>query len=231
MVHIKVVSLDNWLTISRSNPDYSVGRSLLIQRLLAPSVPLDEVERIVRQVKDGMDKKTVSEDGRWYGFTDRLNAIYQLLPANARIPSLDAVISVVEQGLIDLMRSDPPHLIEEDVADVLAEIKARGVKLALISNTGFIDGVHMKVAFETKRIWRYFDYPIFSNEVGVAKPNQLIFQHLVEKAGVLPREILHVGDDYEADVIGATVAGFQTLHFSHEGKGQISTLWDILKYL
>ena len=46
---------------------------------------------------------------------------------------------------------------------------------------------------------------------GAAKPDARIFAHLRRAAGALPLEILHVGDDPLADVVGATQAGMQAV--------------------
>jgi FMN hydrolase / 5-amino-6-(5-phospho-D-ribitylamino)uracil phosphatase len=54
---------------------------------------------------------------------------------------------------------------------------------------------------------RYFERSICARDAGALKPDARIFERLVDAAGVAPAEILHVGDDPEADVGGATSAG------------------------
>jgi FMN hydrolase / 5-amino-6-(5-phospho-D-ribitylamino)uracil phosphatase len=63
-----------------------------------------------------------------------------------------------------------------------------------------------------------FDGHITASAVGAAKPDARIFAHLSRAAGVEPIEILHIGDDPLADVIGATRAGMQAAWLNREGR-------------
>ena len=53
----------------------------------------------------------------------------------------------------------------------------------------------------------YFDFTLSPMEVGAAKPDRLIFEAACNRAGFDPGEIVHIGDDPEADVIGAAGYG------------------------
>jgi putative hydrolase of the HAD superfamily len=63
-----------------------------------------------------------------------------------------------------------------------------------------------------------FDHRIFSEEVGVAKPNPKIFRLAMERVPCAPDELLHVGDSIELDVMGAKNAGARTAWFNPYGK-------------
>jgi len=56
-----------------------------------------------------------------------------------------------------------------------------------------------------------FDDIVTSVAVGVAKPARPIFDAAIERAGVSPKETLHVGDHAESDVQGARDAGMRTV--------------------
>jgi putative hydrolase of the HAD superfamily len=56
-----------------------------------------------------------------------------------------------------------------------------------------------------------FDGHVTAAAAGAAKPDARIFAHLLREAGVTPIEVLHVGDDPLADVVGATQAGMQAV--------------------
>jgi FMN hydrolase / 5-amino-6-(5-phospho-D-ribitylamino)uracil phosphatase len=62
-----------------------------------------------------------------------------------------------------------------------------------------------------------FDGHVTASAVGAAKPDAKIFAHLRELAGVERSEIMHIGDDPLADVIGATRAGMQAVWLNREG--------------
>ena len=53
---------------------------------------------------------------------------------------------------------------------------------------------------------------------GAAKPDARIYAALLEMAGVEAAQVLHIGDDPLADVIGATRAGMQAVWLNRNGK-------------
>jgi FMN hydrolase / 5-amino-6-(5-phospho-D-ribitylamino)uracil phosphatase len=83
-----------------------------------------------------------------------------------------------------------------------------------------------------------FDGHITAISAGAAKPDARIFAALAEMARVDPEEVLHVGDDPLADVVGARQAGMQTAWLNRESRSwplalapparTISTLAEIL---
>ena len=82
----------------------------------------------------------------------------------------------------------------------------------------------------------FFQNVISSDEVGVKKPNPKIFNYALEKSNALPKESLMIGDDYEADIVGAKNAGFKTCFLSSKKKSNkiidlhVTTL-SLLKYV
>ena len=85
----------------------------------------------------------------------------------------------------------------------LAQLKARGLSLAIVSNS---DG-RIESAFKQAGIEHHFEFFIDSFNVGIEKPDPEIFRLATERAGVAPNEAAYVGDLYEVDVVGARCAG------------------------
>jgi FMN phosphatase YigB (HAD superfamily) len=56
-----------------------------------------------------------------------------------------------------------------------------------------------------------FEVVIISAEVRLRKPDRRIFEHMRERLGLAPHEILFVGDTPHDDVLGATGAGMRTV--------------------
>jgi putative hydrolase of the HAD superfamily len=50
----------------------------------------------------------------------------------------------------------------------------------------------------------------------VGKPDPRIFKAAALAAGVLPEEVLHIGDDAALDVLGALACGMQTVWVNRE---------------
>jgi 2-haloalkanoic acid dehalogenase type II len=63
-----------------------------------------------------------------------------------------------------------------------------------------------------------FDGHVTASAAGAAKPDARIFEHLLRTAGVSPGEVLHVGDDPLADVVGATQAGIQAVWLNRDAR-------------
>jgi putative hydrolase of the HAD superfamily len=54
---------------------------------------------------------------------------------------------------------------------------------------------------------RHFETLVISARVGYQKPHAGIFEHALEQMVVAPARAMHVGDNYQADVIGARKLG------------------------
>jgi putative hydrolase of the HAD superfamily len=58
---------------------------------------------------------------------------------------------------------------------------------------------------------------LVSGVVGVSKPNPEIFRLALAQAEAKPEETVHVGDVYEADVVGARNAGIKGILLDRTG--------------
>ena len=65
-----------------------------------------------------------------------------------------------------------------------------------------------------------------SDEVGVRKPNIKVFTVACERAGVLPKEVMFVGDSIENDIVGANRAGMTSVLIARKSDGRIGETED-----
>jgi putative hydrolase of the HAD superfamily len=93
--------------------------------------------------------------------------------------------------------------IYEDALPVLAELRGRGLKLGLVSNTG--RDLDAFVAHHGLDV----DAALGSGAFGRTKPHPTIFQAVLERLGVEPSAAAMVGDSIDDDVEGARAAGIQ----------------------
>jgi putative hydrolase of the HAD superfamily len=91
----------------------------------------------------------------------------------------------------------------DDALPVLAELRTRGHRLAVVSN---FDSRLCRVA-AALGLSRYVDALVFPSTAGAAKPAPAIFLAAIRALGVAAEDALHVGDDLGADVSGARAAG------------------------
>jgi len=100
-----------------------------------------------------------------------------------------------------------PLELYPDAVPTLERLKRDGYILGLISDAP-PDTVN---TIETLGLSRYLSVIVVSGVAGYSKPNPEIFRIALAEAGVGPSQAVHVGDIYEADVLGARNAGMRGL--------------------
>jgi HAD superfamily hydrolase (TIGR01549 family) len=88
--------------------------------------------------------------------------------------------------------------------DALRTLRERGLKLGIVTN-GFSETHREKIAL--LQLGEFFDAIFIADEVGMIKPDPLLFAHACTTLGSAPSRSAMVGDRYERDVRGALEAG------------------------
>lgn len=94
---------------------------------------------------------------------------------------------------------------------ILTYLKERYV-LHIITN-GFDEVQRLKL--NKSGINKYFTTITTSEEIGVKKPNPLIFSTAIKKAKTLAKSSIMIGDSFEADILGAENAGMKTILYNY----------------
>lgn len=97
-----------------------------------------------------------------------------------------------------------------DAASHLERVRARGFRLAVLSNWPLATTIDRYVEARGWRPW--LDAVVVSQREGAIKPHPEIFAAAARLLGAAPERILHVGDDWAADVVGATRAGWHAAY-------------------
>jgi putative hydrolase of the HAD superfamily len=120
-----------------------------------------------------------------------------------------AADSSIDRAWNELLLEVPPRTLAK-----LHQLKAKGYKLALLSNPIHIDevrrrlGPHGYAAFE-----RCFERVFYSFDMGLRKPDPAIYSAVDRELGITsPTEVLFV-DDNAANIASAADYGWRTLHF------------------
>lgn len=86
-----------------------------------------------------------------------------------------------------------------DALPVLRALWERGLKLGAIANTWpSMPRILMDFGFD-----EYLGFWLISEFVGFEKPHPAIFEKALEIGAAKPAQVIHVGDDYARDVLGA----------------------------
>ncbi len=117
----------------------------------------------------------------------------------------ERLYQVVTSTLLEI----PPDMNDE-VAETLP-ILAEKYRLAVICNTGVTSGVILRQLMRKDKIFDYFQFMVFSDEVSWAKPNPAIFKYTLDNLQVDSKQAAHIGDDETFDVAGAKAAGMTAI--------------------
>lgn len=95
--------------------------------------------------------------------------------------------------------------------ELAQELSSKGVKLGILSNS---EGRLAELVDELGKA-ALFPVIVDSGRVGIDKPDRRIFELAAERLGAQTSELVHVGDSWEADVLGAIRAGARAIWFGH----------------
>ncbi len=107
----------------------------------------------------------------------------------------------------------------DGASELLAGLKARGLRVGLISNTGRTPGSVLRDILDALDLAQHIDVMVFSNEHGECKPQPSIFEELRRGLGVAYEEMMFVGDNLYVDVHGAQRLGMRGVHFDPPVRG------------
>jgi HAD superfamily hydrolase (TIGR01509 family) len=105
---------------------------------------------------------------------------------------------------------DPARQIAANTPALLEALRARGLKLGLVSNA-FDPGWLLHRDLEQMGLAGQLDFAVFSSEVGKRKPHPEIFERALDALGVSAAETVFVGDRLYEDVRGAGELGMTTV--------------------
>ncbi len=102
----------------------------------------------------------------------------------------------------------------EGVVDALRELSQRGYRLGVVSDWGS----KLLPILRRLGLTRYLDWVVVSGTMGASKPSPAFYQLAVRRAGVAAHRMVHVGDNYYADVRGARIVGMDAILIDWRGR-------------
>lgn len=119
----------------------------------------------------------------------------------------------------------------QDTFPVLRELRARGFRTAIVSNTSWGSPAFLW-RDEIKRIGlaEYMDALVFDRDIGWRKPARPIFEFALERLQARPDECVFVGDEPRWDIEGSRALGIEAILVDRVGNapiGQERTVKDL----
>ncbi|MFC4721428.1 YjjG family noncanonical pyrimidine nucleotidase [Geojedonia litorea] len=165
---------------------------------------------------------------------DKSNLRYRRLKDTFDHLNFNVEDSIINKLSIDYIEhlSSYNHLFDGTVE--LLEYLLPKYQLHIITN-GF-EEVQLKKMTKSN-IAQYFKTITNSETAGVKKPNPIIFNHALTAANAFPNESIMIGDNFEADILGALEVGYDAIFFNIRNEviepkiKQVKYLLDIKMYL
>jgi putative hydrolase of the HAD superfamily len=127
-------------------------------------------------------------------------------------PHLDAACRHFMQPIFERCTLYP------DTMPVLEELRRRGCRMAIISNTPWgSPGSLWREQVTRMGLDRYVEVSTFCDDIGWRKPARPLFDYALARLGASARHALVVGDDPRWDTAGATVAGLDSVLLDRPG--------------
>ena len=121
----------------------------------------------------------------------------------------------VQQELFARFAEAGTFVLYPGAVELLDALRGRGLAVGVVSNwsqrlPGIVEGLGLGSRL---------DFVLASAIERVEKPDPEIFARACARAGVLPSEALHAGDDVRKDVLGARAAGLLAVLVDHASAG------------
>jgi HAD superfamily hydrolase (TIGR01549 family) len=158
---------------------------------------------------------------------------HRIILTEAGITADDDIVAKLLFRMFEL-NNKMTFVLFDDVSATLKGLKEKKLKLGLLTNLQTeVDSMCRNLG-----IADFLDFSVTSAEVGADKPQPPIFLKALELAHVKPAEAIHVGDQYQNDVLGARGVGISPILLDRADYyaeitdcPRIRTLTEVSKYL
>ena len=165
-----------------------------------------------------------------------ISAIHKAMPAAIKLPAYVLIITGFVSLISMLMQAYTPVVVDmlgvhlaalsvsaviyrdaEEVADHNGE--ATSIKTAIVTNVAADRFAFQRNKIDALGLTPLFDVIVLSGEVGVHKPDLRVFNHATKQLGVANEDCVFVGDNADADIVGALNAGMEAVWIDAWGDG------------
>jgi HAD superfamily hydrolase (TIGR01549 family) len=96
----------------------------------------------------------------------------------------------------------------------MLQLLSEEYQLGVISDTIHTNGRGLRHLLQQQGILQYFDYFVFSDEMGMSKPSTAVFYQAAIGLGLPPQQLVHVGDRESNDVEGPLSIGMRSILYT-----------------
>lgn len=191
---IKLTIFDLWQTLAYKDAGYSsISRILKETKLKIPRA------KFIRIYEEALQTK------KWSSKHEAYETLCRKIGLEATKENINLIMGIRDKA--EAKTKLYPHTIP-----MLKQLRKQGYKTGLISNTTVFAARPIK---KKTKLLKYIDYPLFSFDVGIIKPDLKFFKKMLKIAKCKPEETIMVGDTPKADVIPPRKLGMNAIHFKN----------------
>ena len=180
----------NWVRVAATLAAHGVAASA--ERLAAAE------PHAKRRLDTGDTIQTTNDEQRGWTY-------FNLVLTEAGVPLSEATAAALTELHAYHQQLNLWETVPDTVRPALAALRARGFRLAVVSNAnGTLQRVFARLDL-TPLVDAVFD----SCDEGVEKPDPRFFRLALERVGATAATTVHVGDLFHVDVVGARAAGIE----------------------
>ncbi len=210
---IKAITFDLWDTVfiddsdepkrkAANRPTKPVERRNLVEQFVNKhkSVSRDIID-IAYNTTDAAFRKVWHDSHVTWSVHERLSVLLKGLGVELPANEMDELVKLHEEMELEFR----PNFIP-GVHDAIKQL-SKEYKLGVISDAIFSPGRALRELLAGEDLAQYFDFFVFSDEVGHSKPHPSVFDAASKGLGVELKEIVHIGDREHNDILGPKKAG------------------------
>lgn len=213
---IEAISFDLWDTViiddsdeakraAAGRPTKPVERRQLVHEFLRRHHEVSRAEvDLASDVVDACYRRVWDDQHVTWTVPERMDVLLRGLGRSLPETELKELVLRLEDMELEFRPDPVPGAIE-----ALKALKAQGnpLPLAVISDTIYSPGRALRTVLDGYGVRDCFDAFVFSDEIGVSKPQPQVFEEVARKLGVSVEGIVHIGDRNDKDIVGPQALG------------------------
>lgn len=190
--------------------------------ILKPSISANEFRELRIRAEMEARKKYAASNAIYAEVT--LEQIYEQIPASVCVRS--------RMLQLEMETEQEVCYLNPNVASLLYACKDKGISVALVSDMYVSSGQLAAILTSAGLDLKFIDVLLVSSEHGGSKVNGELFDQLFTHfPGLTGADIMHIGDNLTADIVGAASKQIRTLHYKVIPESFESPFhWDFIRH-
>ena len=184
-------------------PWHTIDHEALWREVCAPHFPAGEAKVVAAALCAAEHEMWVAADAKYTSGT------LEQIMAQAGVEPTEALLA----SYFELW--DPHTLTDPEAAPLMRELRRRGIRVGVLSNTMWPRSAHERV-FIRDEVLDLIDAAVYTSEIAWSKPHPEAFRAIMAALGVdAPQKCVFVGDRPYDDIHGAKGAGMRAVLIPH----------------